>query len=616
MTNLKDEIINLLHSSTGISREEIEKILEVPPDQKLGDFAFPCFILAKKEKKSPVEIAKQLASEIKPGKDIKKIEAVGPYVNFFISTPALAQEILSEIWKLKDKYGCSDKNSGKRAIIDMVGLNPNKTPHIGHIRTGCVGDTVANLLQAIGYEVTKQSFINDMGMPTASLFWALKNIPDQLPEKKGYLEKLDHWYDEIYLKVGDLMEEDPEIKNEVKKMLAQLQARKDPALNNEQRSVTEKCIRAQNETWSKIGVWMELMICESDLIFSKLVENSIQRLKDAGAIYKAEEGENAGCQLLKLGEFEAFKNMLKPDKILIRSDGTSTYTANDIGLHFWKFGAIPNLLNFKLLNKFPKQWITLDKGEKLKDDYDLAIDIIGAEQSYAMSAKYHALKAVGSEKEFKNSYHLPGGLVGFAGEAKISSRKGSSGLSADEIFDRVTEKAYVEVDKRQVSLDEDAKLGLAKSIGIGAVRYWMIRTDPKKFIIFDWDKALEFEGNTGPHMQYSLVRAKKILQKISTRPSAKIDFFLLVRPEEKALLSELGQFPAKIEKAATSYSPNILAEYALKLSATFNVFYERCPVMRAESKELLGARLLLVWAFMQTLKNSLKLLGIEEVDVM
>ena len=599
--NIKQEIAKQLNIDISLIEES----------EKYGDFAVPCFKIAKD--RDPKEFAKELSKKLKINL-IEKVQAVGPYINFYVDWKSFSKQLIETILDEKEKYGSNDSGKGKNIIIDMISLNPNKTAHIGHVRNACLSDSLAKILKFSGYKVTGQSYVNDLGMPTAALFWAIKNIPDELPKKEGWLSKEDHWQGAVYLYVDKLMKEDPEIKKQVSKLLSKLENREDLKLNEEQRELAEKCLKAQNKTWERLGIWFDMLICESDIIFSGLSKMAFEKLKEKGAVYLETEGENKGCWLLKLKQYDAFKGMENPDKILLKSDGTTTYTANDIGLHMWKLGVLPNLLKFKLLTEKPKQWITSMKGETLDLKFDKAIDVIGNEQAYAMQAKYYAFKSIGLEKEFENSYHLGYGLVGFGGEAKLSSRKGVEGLSADEIFDKVVEKAYKEVEKRNPNVPEGKKKQIAEKIGIGAIKYWMIKANPIKFITFDWDKALKFEGNTGPYLQYSYVRAKKILDKAGTDKDLKADFSVLKEKEVK-LLKQLAKFPDIVKSSSNNYSPSTLANYAFNLCSLFSTFYEECPVITSEENTK-KMRLLIVKSFRQVLENCLYLLGMKIPDIM
>ncbi|MEK6807802.1 MAG: arginine--tRNA ligase, partial [Nanoarchaeota archaeon] len=323
--------------------------------------------------------------------------------------------------------------------------------------------------------------------------------------------------------------------------------------------------------------------------------------------------------LLKLSQFDEFKGMLNPDKILVRSDGRATYTGKDVGLQFWRFGLVPDKMLYAVSSKTKAhtEWATNGiSGKKVKNNFSKntkCIHVVGAEQKYVISVDYYAMKAAGFEKEFKNSYHVATGLVGFGESAKISSREGTE-LTADGILDKAKALALEEVIKRNPAMGRKEAEELAEKIGVGAVRYYLLKTEPTKFVSFSFEDALSFEGNTGPYLQYALVRAKKILNKAG-KSKGKADFCLLKSPEEALLVKKLAEFPAVVEKAGKEYAPSMVAGYAFELANGFSSFYEKCPVLTAEAG-LKTARLVLVQAFAQVLRNALYLLGIEEVEVM
>jgi len=289
-------------------------------------------------------------------------------------------------------------------------------------------------------------------------------------------------------------------------------------------------------------------------------------------------------------------------------------------LQFWRMGLVPDKMKYIVVGKTKNhtEYSTNNlTGKKIKHNFSkntICIHVVGAEQKYVISVDYYALKAAGFEREFKNCYHLATGLVGFGEEAKISSREGAASLTADEILDKAKALALEEVIKRNPNLGRKESETLAEKIGISAVRYYLLKTEPTKFVSFSFEDALNFEGNTGPYLQYALVRAKKILNKAG-KSKGKADFGLLKSPEEAVLVKKLSEFPAVVEKAGIQYAPSLVAGYAFEIANSFSSFYEKCPVLTAEA-DLKTARLKLVQAFAQVLKNAMYLLGIYEVDVM
>ncbi|MBI4095228.1 MAG: arginine--tRNA ligase [DPANN group archaeon] len=614
----KQEVVKLLSKAAGLKESEVSEILEVPPNLELGDYAMPCFKLAAKLKKAPQIIAKEISAKTKTNETVREVKATGPYVNIFLNTGLLAENTISNILTKKEMFGESKLLAGKKVLIEFSGLNPNKPGHIGNARNTCLGDSLSRILAKCGANTIKMDYINDMGVPTAAVFWAIKN--KRAPDKKQF-PKLDHWQGDIYVSIKKLMDEKPEINKSVHELLAELESNKHPKLNEEQRELIEECVKAQYETWSRLNAFHDIRVHESDVVFSGLFDFGLKKLKQSGKLVKAEKGDDKDCYVIPLSQFDYFKGMLKPDKILIRPDGTATYTGKDVMLQMWKFGILPDLLKYKKILKQrngEELYATWPAGKPEKNRFnsaDFAIHIVGAEQKYVMQVDYYAMKALNYEKEFQNSYHFAYGLVGFGGESKISSREGAAGLTADKILNTAVDLAKKEVDNRNKELPEKMKQEIAEKIGVCAVRYYLVRFSPEAFIQFDWDKVVNFEGDTGPYLQYALVRAKKIIAKAGRLPN-EANFNLLQKAQEFELVKKMSAFSEVVEKAGKEYAPNLVANYAFDLANTFSTFYEACPVIAAESEGLRNVRLKLVQAFAQVLRNALYLLGIEEVEVM
>ncbi len=617
LTANESVVVSMLSKLVQLNKNQIGELLETPPDSKLGDLAFPCFTLSPILRKDPKQIAEELAKKIDVKSPFKEVKVVGPYLNFFLDQSKLAKDTILKVEGQKDKYGSSSKFKGKQVIIDMIGLNPNKAGHVGHIKTGSVGDSVARLMSAVGFKTVKQTFVNDMGVPTSMVFWAVKNIKSKLPKKAGLLKKEDQWQGRVYDLMMNLTEKDPKIKEKVNELHSVLESGKNAKLVKEQRKLIEACLAGQSKTWTRMHASLDLDLCESDIVRSGMLKCALDLLKKSGVAYVSEESEDAGALKLKLSHLDYFKGMTNPDKILVRPDGRSTYTGKDIALQLWRFGLMPDF-EYKLANLIGthKEWSTDTlNGKKINLGFNKNthnVTIIGAEQKYVIAVDFYALYLLGHEAEFKNCYHLAPGLVGFGGKAKISSREGTSGLTADEVLDKASALALKEVKKRNPKLSITKQKQLAEAIGSSAIRYHMLKVDATKFVQFDFDEALSLEGNTGPYLQYALVRAKKILKK--AKP-AKSDLSLLTDPAEFELVKHIASFPQTVEQAAEQYSPHLIANYAHELAQLFSTFYEKCPVLKAEPK-LKAARLSLVKAFAQTLKNALNLLGVEAVELM
>ncbi|MFH0869387.1 MAG: arginine--tRNA ligase, partial [archaeon] len=357
----KTLIIELVSAATKLPNHNIAEIIEVPKVAEMGDFALPCFKLAATMKKDPQQIAKDIAAHVKLPKDlIKEVKVSGPYVNFFVNKSSLAEAVLTEVFKKKGLFGSADIGKGKQVVLDVIGLNPNKEGHIGHVRNGCIGDSLARVYKFAGFRISTQSFINDQGLPTAMTFYASKKLRGKLPKKLGHLKKEDHWQGAIYTFMEKLLEKDARVKKEVEAMQYVLEHHKDMKLVNEQRAFIEACKAAQSETWNRLGADFDLGVHESDITTSGVLAKTVELLKKKGAVYVSKEDETRGCLMLKLSHFDAFKGMKNADKIIVRADGRTTYTGKDVGMQFWRFGLVPDLMKYSVSSKTPghTEWAT------------------------------------------------------------------------------------------------------------------------------------------------------------------------------------------------------------------------------------------------------------------
>jgi arginyl-tRNA synthetase len=612
----KKQIIKILENETKLSKREIEEDLEIPPSHELGDYAFPCFLLAKKNKTSAKKMAKILSGKIKSTKTITNIVANDAYINFFIDKEKFSQEVIKIVLKQKEKYGSLKKGGGKKVLIEFSGLNPNKAGHIGNARNTCIGDSVARILGHVGYKVIKLDYINDLGRPSTAVFWAIKNSKG-IPKKQGILKKEDHWQGKVYTNILRMADKDEDIKQKISQALLDLETRKYPSLNKKQRKIADDCVNAQYKTWERMNAFHNLKIYESDIVFSGLFQKGIKKLLNSNMLYKEKRGEERGCHLVNLGKFKSFKGLLKPNKILIRADGTATYTGKDAIFQMWKFGLLPDLFRYRfegIQKNKEKLYSTAPRGKlPLFDfkDVNSAIHVVGVEQSYVMNVLYSTLKALGFEREFKNSYHLAYGLVGFKGSSKISSRKGTAGLSVDEILDKTIGEAYKLVSKSNPILSEKQKKQIAEKVGSGAIRYFLIKESPSQFIKFTWEDVLRIEGNSGPYLQYTYARACNILKK--ARLKDKFDVSLLKENKEITLIKKISEFPLCVEESADRMDPSVIANYVFELAREFNTFYEALSVIKSKP-DLKNTRLHLVLSVKYTMKSALSLLGIDALE--
>jgi arginyl-tRNA synthetase len=596
IANAKHQLSKLISSATGEPTELCLKTLEVAEEGK-GDIASKIsFIASKKMKMSPVQAAQEIAAKLDSHEWVKKAEPTGPYINFFLSDSFFAG-VCTKILNEGEAYGSG--STKRRAIVESPAVNPNKPWHIGHLRNALLGNSVANILEFGGDKVQRLDYIDDLGLQAAQSLWGYLNM-------EGKIEgKADHWIGAQYVKVSSKMESDPLLKKDAEGILKQMESGSGEVAQKA-RKLTEECVKAQYETASNYGVSHDALICESDIV-REVFDEGMQKLKDNNAVHHETSGKNKGCWVVKLGG--KMRGMEDPDKILIRSNGTATYTGKDMVFQLWKFGKLQGEFNYKKFLSKPNgngTYITSKEGKKKEEfgNAELAVNVIGVEQKYPQEVIAHVMDLLGFKEEAKNSVHLSYEHA-WLPEAKFSGRKGTwVGHTADELLEEGQKRA---AEKVKGDFPEEEKKEIAKTVSAGAIRYAFLKIAPEKKLIFKWDEVLSLEGDSGPYLQYACVRARRIMEKADFEPSPQPHAF---SGDEKRLLKELGRFPEVAQDAARKMRPHIIADYIYNLSNVFSRFYTNSPVLNAETKEERQTRLAMVVSFEKVLSTGLSLLGV------
>ena len=569
---------------------DMEIVFSDTPDSNLGDFSSTvAFVIAKKMKKNPKEVAEDIISRLKTKKMkyIKEIRNVGPYINFFIDYDIFGYDLLKNI--LNEKWEIEEKK--EKVIVEHTSTNPNKPLHMGHLRNAILGDTLARIFKFLKYNTEIQNYIDDLGIQVAETLWGYKNL--RFDEGK----KFDHLLGEIYVEVEKI--KDYRIEKEIRALNKEMEE------SGISREFVERCLKAQLKTLSDLNINYDVLIFESDLIRSKIFDEAYEKIRKSKDIVLEEEGENKGCLVMKLGNI--FPEMENPDKILIRSDGTATYTGKDVAYHLWKFGLVEKNMRYLKWNSLYK---SSTEGEaKNFGNGDIVINVIGVEQIYPQEAVKLSLELLGYKEKAENFYHLAYEHVSLP-EEKFSGRKGTwIGYTGDELLEEAFLKAKEEVESRRSDLPEKKKVEIAKAVASGAIRYNIIKYAPEKKITFRWKDALNLEGDSSPYIQYAHARCCSILKK------AELSDFIpnFSDPEEKDLIKILYKFVIETEKACGLKRPHILTKYLNDLATVFNSFYNSLKVLGSEKE---AQRLTLVKATQIVLKEGLSLLGIEALEEM
>lgn len=572
------EALRLLEAALGDQRPAGPLPLETPP-QGVADRAFPCFGLAKTLRKNPVEIAKDLAARIAPrlatARWVQRVEASGGYVNFQCHRGRVAASVLETLFRDPDGFGGLPAKR-ERVILEHTSANPNGPLHVGRARNPIIGDTLARILRKAGYRLETQYYLDDMGKQVALLAWGRAHLkPSELPEAAR--EKIDHDLVRYYQAANERQEKDPEVEKQVqalmhaseqgdKKVLAEFEAAYRPVLEGMLASL------------KRIGVSFDSFQKESEFVLNGEVQRVTERLQAT----PLSRTETDGALFLDLsghgiqGRSQRF--------VYRRRDGTSLYATRDVAYHFWKAERADRLVN------------VLGEDHKLQaQQVRICLELLQCKTT--------------PEVVFYAFVSLP--------EGKMSTRRNRV-VFLDDLVDEAVERAYEEVKKRRGGeLPEEKMREIAEAVGIGALRYNIVRVQPEKGIVFKWEEALNFDGASAPFLQYAHTRCASILRKASSAPRWNPEALERIQhPSELELLYQIARLPRLVDEAASKDAPHLFAGYAQELAASWSGFYRDCAVLNAETPQLQESRLMVVLAARRALLTTLDLLGIPAPDEM
>ncbi len=583
---LKETILNKINRATEKALGQIPEHLELgfPPNTELGHFAVGCFPLAKQFRKSPAEIAKKISEKITPDDVIQEVNVSGPYLNISIFPDVLFGKFCSEIISENNKYGESSVGQGTRGMVEFLSPNTNKPLHLGHLRNGALGMSISKILEATGHWVIKANLINDRGVHICKSMLAWKRWGDgSTPESEGL--KGDHFVGSWYVRFAQEADKNQTIEDDVQIMLQQWEAG-DPE--------TVKCWETMNnwvydgfaETYKNFGLEFDVFYYESDTY--KMGKDVVQ--KGLGKnVFSKDDHDNTVFHL-PVAEFGQEKGGEAKKVTLLRPDDTSLYITQDIG------ASILKIEEHKLY---------------------FSIYVVGGEQEYHFKCLFQILSSLGYEWA-KDCHHLSYGMV-YLPEGKMKSREGKI-VDADVLIAEMKKLAADEIRQRDPEgrLSDDEINHRAKKIGIGAIKFYLLRVRPTQSINFDPAESISFDGFTSPYCQYAYARIFGILAKAQDSASnlQDCDFSLLGNAEELLLLQKLIQFPEEINNAVQGFNPSKISVHIFNTAKAFNQFYNKHHVLRAENEKLVTARLALIKATAIVLKKGLNLLGIEVLENM
>lgn len=551
--------------------------LETPPGGH-ADLAVAAFPLAKALKAAPAAIAQDLVERIRPHLTglVERVEAAGGYVNFHADRAKIADRVLAAVLAEGDRYGTLAPN-GKRLILEHTSANPNGPLHVGRARNPIIGDTLVRIHRKAGWTVEAQYYLDDIGKQVAILAWGRAHLQESdLPPAEQ--DKVDHRLVRYYQVANEKREQDAskQIEAEIGDLMRKSEEG-DAHVVKRFEAAYHDVLQGMLASLATIGVAFDSFKKESDFIANGEVDQVIQRLR-ALPISKEEED---GALFLDLS---AYGIAGKSQRFVYqRRDGTSLYATRDVAYHFWKAQRADRLLN------------VLGEDHKLQArQVRICLELLGCR--------------VLPEVVFYAFVSLP--------EGKMSTRRNNV-VFLDDLVDEAVQRAYDEVKKRRGDeLSEDRMRTIAHAVGVGALRYNIVRVQPEKGIQFKWEEAMSFEGSSAPFLQYAYARCASVLRKAGGVPTGVPDATPLVHASERGLLYEIARLPRVVEAAAQRAIPHALASYAQELASALSAFYRDCPVLAADTPSLRDARVRLVEAARLALKSTLDLLGVPVLEEM
>lgn len=556
---MKNQIVNLLSQNIEVlTSEEISQLIEIPPKPEMGDFAFPCFRLAKSYHKAPPMIAQDLKESIGDQVFLSEIKVVGGYLNFYVDKAQYAQQIINKYTNVTD-YGCSDQGKDKTICIDYSSPNVAKNFHVGHLRTTIIGNSLYKIFSKLGYKVVRINHLGDWGTQFGKLIVAYKKWGSrEAVEEKGIEELMD-----IYVKFHEEAEKDDSLNDEARAWFLKMEQGDEEALEIWQwfRDIS---LKEFMRVYNILGMEFDSFAGES--FYRDKTADVIKRLTDDGLLK-----ESQGAMIVPLEEYDM------PPCIVAKKDGSSIYATRDLAAILYR---------------------------KATYNFDRCLYVTGLEQKLHFAQVFKVIELMGNDYA-KNLVHIPYGLVSLK-SGKISSRKGNVIFAEDLLRESINKTTSIIEEKNPDIPDKEE---VAKQVGIGAIIFNDLYNQRIKDVIFDWNKLLNFDGETGPYVQYTYARASSVLRKIGEVPDT-IDYTLLTDEASIGLLKEIERYPQVIKDAAERYEPSVIARYSIDLAHAFNKFYHECQI-NVEDETTKYTRTNVVKIARYIIKDALSLLGIQ-----
>lgn len=565
MINFKEKLIKLIINNYELDERLISDLIEIPPQEEMGDYALPCFKLARNFRKAPGKIALELKEAIGKNKYFSEITNNGPYLNFFVNKELFARTILETILSQKEKYGAQEIGSGKNIVIDFSSPNIAKPFHVGHLRSTVIGNSLYKIYEFLGYNCIGINHLGDWGTQFGKMIAAYKKWGNDQEIKDNPIQTLL----KLYVKFHDEAEKKPGLEDEGRLWFKKLEDGDEEA-NKLWKWFVTLSLEEFNTIYDILNVSFDYNTGES--FYNDKMADIVQSLKEKGLLQKSK-----GAYVVDLEDYDM------PPCLIIKSDGATLYPTRDITAAIYR----------KETYNFSKALYVTDYSQKLHfSQWMKVIELMGYDWADQLE-------------------HVPFGRVS-SEEGALKTRKGNVILLKD-LLAKSVEKVKRIINQNNPELND--KDEIAEKVGIGAIIFNDLSNSKIKDVVFNWDRMLSFDGETGPYIQYTHARANSVLEKGQTEINTLTDYSDLSNPEAFNLIKLLSAFPETIIKAMERNEPSYIARHIINLAQGFNKFYHEYPIL-VEDETTKKARLLLVFATKTVIKNGLSLLGIEAPDKM
>ena len=622
---------------------DLHVAIDQPRQSDLGDMAISAaFQLAKSLRQAPRQIAQELVDEIPPVEGIARMEVAGNgYINLRLDRGAYAASLL------KETRPATEAVPGK-IIVEHTNINPNKAAHIGHLRNATLGDTFVRMLRAAGRRVEVQNYIDNTGVQVADVVVGFHYLEQKTPaDVKALLAdsavRFDYYCWDLYARTSSYYKDHPESLDWRKTTLHAIESG-DGELAELAHLVADAIVEAHLATMLRLDVEYDVLPRESEILHLKFWASAFELLKERKAIYLEAEGKNSGCWVMP--------GLSEEGKVIVRSDGTVTYVGKDIAYQLWKFGLLGKDFHYRPFRTYADGrvlWVTTDdpaddSAERQQFGRGSEVyNVIDARQSYLQDVVAAGLRSLGYEEQAKRSIHFSYEMVTLTprccadlgieisdedrakSKVEVSGRKGI-GVKADDLMDRLIEKALEEVTSRHADVPLEGRRGVATRIAVAALRYFLLKFTRNSVIAFDLQEALSFAGETGPYVQYAALRANRILHELVARGETLPDFASELNAGAFARQLEFEDFwqillaaskaDSALERALGAGEPAHVARYAFQLAQGFANFYEKYPILPEKNRE---KKVFLLWMtqfFRRQLERTAAILGIQIPDFM